>query len=228
MNQRAWILLEGEDRHNFLNPLMTNNTKNLESSPVIFAAFLNAQGRFLFDIFLWEENQVLILDVFKDSAEGLLNHLSRYKLRSKINLSLSQSYPLRSLPSWPKPFGRDMSNQERILKTIPFGVLDVIPEKGVILECGYDALGALDWESGCYLGQELMSKTKYRGEIRKSLKTVLFEGEVSGGDVIATAAQELAGEIRSIDQGCAIAMIRHEFLNKKLFVNSVALTIKNA
>ena len=228
MNQRAWIFIDGEDRHNFLNPLMTNNTKNLGKSPVIFAAFLNAQGRFLFDVFLWEENQILVLDVFKDSAEGLLNHLSRYKLRSKVSLALNNSYALGELSSWPQPFDRAMSNQERILETIPFGVLDVIPEKGVILECGYDLLGALDWESGCYLGQELMSKTKHRGEIRKSLKTVLFEGEVFSGDVIVTSSQEPAGEIRSTDQGCAIAMIRHEFLDEKLFVNGICLTTKNA
>lgn len=55
----------------------------------------------------------------------------------------------------------------RILHIVPEGASDLIVDKSIILEYGYHHLGAICWEKGCYLGQELMAKTFHRGEIRK-------------------------------------------------------------
>lgn len=52
---------------------------------------------------------------------------------------------------------------------IPEGATDLEAERSIILEYGYDGLGALSWSKGCYIGQELMARTHHRGQVRKAL-----------------------------------------------------------
>lgn len=52
---------------------------------------------------------------------------------------------------------------------IPLDIHDFIPEKTIPLEYRMDLLNAIDWDKGCYLGQELTARTKYRGEVHKYL-----------------------------------------------------------
>lgn len=58
-------------------------------------------------------------------------------------------------------------NQRRLQLGIPEGSWDMVPEKAIPLECGLDDLGAISWQKGCYLGQELTARTKHRGLVRK-------------------------------------------------------------
>lgn len=36
-------------------------------------------------------------------------------------------------------------------------------EKSLLLEGGFDRLGGVDFNKGCYVGQELTARTRYRG-----------------------------------------------------------------
>ena len=45
-------------------------------------------------------------------------------------------------------------------------------EKAFILEYNFEEMQAIDFDKGCYIGQELITRTKRTGEIRKYLKTV--------------------------------------------------------
>ena len=67
-------------------------------------------------------------------------------------------------------------DEKRIDLCIPDGSRDMPFDKAIILENRMDELNAIDWNKGCYLGQELMARTKQRGLIRKELMTVNFEG----------------------------------------------------
>ncbi len=224
MFNRLYISITGQDRYTFLNGFMTNDALKLTSGEVLFSAFLNAQGKFLFDAFLCERDEVIVLDVHEDVRDDLFAHLSKYKLRSKVLIQKIDISPFEF--EWPLPFSKFMTNKERILKRIPFGAVDVISQKGFILECGFDELGAIDWKKGCYLGQELVAKTKYRGEIRKKLMPITFEGVLESNLIVTQDGAE-AGDVRSCDDGCALAMIRLEFANAPLFVDGIPIKVLN-
>src|SRR5207249_8784285 len=49
---------------------------------------------------------------------------------------------------------------------VPDGSRDLVPEKSILLEAGFDELNGVDWQKGCYIGQELTARTKYRGLIK--------------------------------------------------------------
>jgi folate-binding protein YgfZ len=52
---------------------------------------------------------------------------------------------------------------------VPDGSRDLIVDRALLLENGFDELNGVDWQKGCYMGQELTARTKYRALIRKRL-----------------------------------------------------------
>jgi len=66
----------------------------------------------------------------------------------------------------------------RIKLGVPDGSRDVLIDRGILLECGFDELNAIDWNKGCYMGQELTARTRYRGLVRKRLIPVRIQGNV--------------------------------------------------
>ncbi|MEZ5832303.1 MAG: folate-binding protein [Dongiaceae bacterium] len=104
----------------------------------------------------------------------------------------------------------------RIKLGVPDAGLDLTPEKSILLEHGFDELGAIDWQKGCYMGQELTARTRYRGLVRKRLLPVRIEGTPPApGTPLMLGGDEL-GEMRSTsaDGTLGLAMIRLEALAK--------------
>ncbi|RZI45591.1 YgfZ/GcvT domain-containing protein [Candidatus Finniella inopinata] len=100
-------------------------------------------------------------------------------------------------------------DRHRILLGVGDGSRDVPVQKGIILEHNFDELGAMDWRKGCYIGQELMARTHYRGEIRKRLLPVKIEGPaVSYGAPIFDVEGQEVGEMRTYVDDCGLAMLR--------------------
>jgi folate-binding protein YgfZ len=100
----------------------------------------------------------------------------------------------------------------RLALGVPDGSRDIVVDKGLLLENGFDELNGVDWTKGCYMGQELTARTKYRGLVRKRLLPVELDGPVPAfGAIISLDGQE-AGELRSSAEGKALALLRLEAL----------------
>ncbi|WP_425406100.1 YgfZ/GcvT domain-containing protein [Hwanghaeella sp.] len=102
----------------------------------------------------------------------------------------------------------------RIPLGLPDGSRDMLPDKAILLENGFDELSGVDWEKGCYMGQELTARTKYRGLVKKRLLPVRFLAD-EGADVPEPGSQVLfdardAGEIRSVAGAVGLALLRLE------------------
>jgi folate-binding protein YgfZ len=91
---------------------------------------------------------------------------------------------------------------------VPDGSRDLPVEKALLLESGFDELHGVDWDKGCYMGQELTARTKYRGLVKRRLFPVRVEGPLPApGTAIQRDGQEV-GEIRSGSGDRALAMLR--------------------
>jgi tRNA-modifying protein YgfZ len=96
----------------------------------------------------------------------------------------------------------------RITHGLPDGSRDMQVEKSLLLECGFDELHGIDWEKGCYLGQELTARTRYRGLVKRRLVPVTVDGALPPpGTPILLAGKEI-GEVRSGVDGLALAFFR--------------------
>ncbi len=101
-------------------------------------------------------------------------------------------------------------DRERIALGLPDGSRDLEVEKAILLENGFDELNGVAWDKGCYMGQELTARTKYRGLIKKRLMPVAIEGPVPPPGTPITANGEDAGEMRSSADGVGLALLRLE------------------
>ena len=91
---------------------------------------------------------------------------------------------------------------------VPDGSRDLPVEKALLLESGFDELHGVDWQKGCYMGQELTARTKYRGLIKRRLFPVKVEGVLPPpGTPVEHDGREV-GEIRSGLGDRALAMLQ--------------------
>ena len=115
----------------------------------------------------------------------------------------------------------------RIELGIPDGGRDLVPEKSILLEAGFDELNGVDWQKGCYIGQELTARTKYRGLIKKRLMPVEIDGPAPAPGAIVTADGREVGEMRSSRDGLGLALLRIEPVieGKQLKAGDTALVV---
>lgn len=101
----------------------------------------------------------------------------------------------------------------RLTLGIPDGAVDMIPEKSLPLECGFDELNGVSFTKGCYVGQEVTTRMKHRALVKKRLFPVTVGAGVKPGAPVVSGAVE-AGEIRSVVDGQAIALLRLDLADK--------------
>jgi folate-binding protein YgfZ len=94
------------------------------------------------------------------------------------------------------------------------GSRDLLVEKAILLEAGFDELHGVDWDKGCYMGQELTARTKYRALIKKRLVPVQIQGPLPEPGTIVKLGEQEAGEIRSGRGDLALALLRLEAMDE--------------
>lgn len=126
------------------------------------------------------------------------------------------------------PAGRDDYEALRIGLGLPDGSRDIEVEKGLLLESGFDELNGVDFKKGCYVGQELTARTKYRGLTKKRLLPLtLPPGHTAApGTPLLTADGKEAGEVRTSVSGRALALVRLEHREAPLTADGVAVTVE--
>ena len=103
----------------------------------------------------------------------------------------------------------DAYDLARIKLGVPDGSRDMQLEKTILLEAGFDELNGVDWKKGCYMGQELTARTKYRGLVKRRLMPVrILDGDMPAPGTPVMRDDREVGEIRSGAGSMALAMLR--------------------
>ncbi len=93
LENRGLISVSGEDAKEFLQNIITNDINKVSESNSIFSALLSPQGKYLFDFFVIKRDEGYLLDCDGNTVKNLMDNLSKYKIRSKVDLKdLSSSY----------------------------------------------------------------------------------------------------------------------------------------
>jgi folate-binding protein YgfZ len=102
----------------------------------------------------------------------------------------------------------------RLSLGVPDGSRDLPVEKALLLENGFDELNGVDWKKGCYVGQEVTARMKYRALVRKRLLPVRIEGDLPAPGTPVVLDGEEAGEMRSAADGWGLALLRLDVVEK--------------
>ena len=96
----------------------------------------------------------------------------------------------------------------RLSEGVPDGSRDLTVERALLLENGFDELNGVDWKKGCYVGQEVTARMKYRALVKKRLMPVRIDGAPPAPGTPILLGEEDAGEMRSAADGLGLALLR--------------------
>lgn len=263
---RAVIRVSGPDRVSFLQGLVSNDIEKITADHSGYGALLTPQGKFLFDFFIYQQDQDSLLIDCERGEDGaraaeFYKKLRMYKLRAKVELTdVTESYDVitvfgdgaltaLNLPDTagatapladgikavdprlsligarvllPKNELTQMAaigatesdaatyHQRRVTLGLPNGSEEMEIDRAILLENGFEELGGVDFKKGCYMGQELTARTKYRGLVRKRLLPITIIGPAPETGTAIMNGDKEAGIIRSIHGNGGLALIRLE------------------
>lgn len=92
---------------------------------------------------------------------------------------------------------RSQWDRNRIRLGLPDGSRDFEIERSTLAEGNADLLGAVDWQKGCWMGQEVTARMHYRGLAKRRLVPMRVDGPMPEYGTPVTRDGDAIGECRS-------------------------------
>ncbi|MBW4023248.1 MAG: folate-binding protein YgfZ [Proteobacteria bacterium] len=253
LDHRAVLSVEGDDRVSFLQGLVSQDMERAAPGQALWTALLTPQGKWLAEFFVFSDGGRLLLEVEAAQREMIATRLTRFRLRARVTITPSPlavqtawdgpvpEVPLglvaadprletagwRILSERPLPTNASAADWDahRLALGLPDGTRDLEPEKTVLLEAGFDELNGISWTKGCYMGQELTARTRYRGLVKRRLVPVAITGEApTPGTPVMSGGREV-GTMRSASGGRGLAVLRLDALQSEALTCGAATLI---
>ena len=107
-------------------------------------------------------------------------------------------------------------HQILIQNIVPLSHYDLEENKSLLLENNFENLNSISWDKGCYVGQEITARMKYRALLKKKIYSLeIKDGSPLIGQVIKDDENEF-GRIISIKNDSVLAMLKIELAEKKI------------
>jgi len=208
LENRAVILVSGADAESYLQGLITNDIKKAHEHNLLYAAVLTPQGKILFDFLISKTSEGFLLDILAIRAEALIKRLNMYKLRSAVEIKLLPDYKVYHTANAGLPDPRNNKIGNRLItnaaqqvtgdfadyekKRIEAGLPeseDFIYEDDFPLQCSFEELNGVSFDKGCYVGQEVTARTKYKGNIKYAFYKITSDTPIiADGKIIRSAS----------------------------------------
>lgn len=233
---RRLIGVSGPDAAEFLQNVMTADIRSVTADKMVYGLLLTPQGQLLHDFFVSPQparDDAFLLDVYAERAEDLLSRLSAFKLRAKVDFNALDpavvqiyAHPSEGFADPRRPAMGCRLYTGNVPAGAPRGTLDdyidfctrrgipdtpaMLPQKDFVADLNLDLLGAIAWDKGCYIGQEVTARMHYKGLAKKRL--MLVEGrDIAEGDMLFSNGR-VVGEVRQsnpreTEQGLAIVRL---------------------
>ena len=238
LNDRAVVAVDGPDSRGFLQGLLTQDVESLSAGEIRFAALLTPQGRLLFDLFLIGREEGCWIDCAADRRDDLISRLTLYRLRAKVIIAADEAQVFAAWGGDPgegwvadsrqaqlgfRAYGpervADLNahdyDRHRLAVGVP-GPADWGVDKTYPIEANFDLLNGIDFKKGCFVGQETTSRMKRRGVIKSRMAPIALDGATPDVGAELLAGELRAGEVLSLGDDRAMALLRLDRLEGSL------------
>lgn len=240
LDSRALISVMGEEAKPFLHNLLTQDVETLAEGELRFGALLSPPGRLLFDLFLLGQADGVLLDVATERRDALIQRLSMYRLRAKVEVAADDRPVFAAWPEAPAGFIPDPRtplmggrlygeatadaaeaayDAHRLSVGLPDPTADAPQDKTYPIEADFDLLNGIDFQKGCFVGQETTSRMKRRGTIKNRMLPLDFDGPSPAFGAEVLKGELRAGEVLSGQDGSVMALLRIDRLDGDLTVD---------
>ena len=119
LDDRGIISVSGLDSRNFLQNILTNDIDKVIKSNTIFSAIFTPQGKYLYEFFVIKSENGYFLDCDNEFTKEIVDHLLKYKLRSKVEIKdITSKYVVGAISL--EKF-EEIQNSEKInTQTVPY------------------------------------------------------------------------------------------------------------
>jgi aminomethyltransferase len=219
LSDHGRIRVSGEDRARLLHAMTTNHVQGLKPGESQYTFFLNAQGQIQADAYVLCYEDHFLLDVEPHTRHSLYEHLDRFIIADDVTLEdvTEQTFALGLGGAELKRIYGPVADKEAALKSLI--------NRGAILASAEDAeafrivkfrprygrditdrslpqetqqMHAVNFQKGCYLGQEIVERVRSRGHINRLLMGFTGDSEhaPAPGTKVAYGGKE-DGEVTS-------------------------------
>jgi folate-binding protein YgfZ len=248
LTSRALIRVSGPDARPFLHNLLTQDVETLAQGELRFGALLSPPGRLLFDLFIFGEADGVLLDVAAERRDALIQRLSMYKLRANVAVEADErpvfvgwggavegfAIDPREAALGGRRYGGEIKTNaseddwqaHRLGVGAPDPTQDAPADKTYPIEANFDLLNGIDFQKGCFIGQETTSRMKRRGTIKNRMMPLEFDGPAPAFGVEILNGELRAGEVLSGRDGVAMALVRVDRLDGELTVDGRPVRVR--
>jgi folate-binding protein YgfZ len=196
---RGVVKVAGADAATFLDGLITADLDKVKAGAARYAALLTPQGKIIADFIVVKavENDHYFLDCPRALAPTLAQRLNFYKLRAKVIVEdLSETLGVLAVWDGTAASGPGLSYADPRLPALGLRCMisthDAFPH-----EADMDQLSGVDFDKGCFVGQEVVSRMEHRGTARTRVVPVAFDGPPPEAGVTVTAGDTTLGMMGS-------------------------------
>ncbi len=141
-------------------------------------------------------------------------------LRGFFDAAPETALPTKPLEDW---------HANRLRLGIAEGARDMPPGTIFPLEYGFAQMHAIDFKKGCFIGQEVTSRTHRKGSLRKKLRALaLAAADGQQGDKLMAGIGDdarVGGELVARHGQIGLALIREDAIDEALSLNGHAVTL---
>jgi len=212
-----------------------------------YGAFLRPQGKLIGDALLHAvATDDIRVDVPLSVRDELLAKLNMYKLRAQVAIEAMDTPVFVAFDGVPDGFLAD-PRSDIIGAKFGFGSgshtvnataedwaawrmdlglaeagTDFGPDELYAIDANLDLLGAIDFYKGCYVGQELTSRMKRRGQIKTRVLPLRHRGALVPGAEILSGERK-AGEVLASSHERSLGLMRLDRCDGELSCNATAV-----
>ena len=223
---------DGDEQEAFLQSLVTNDVLRAAPDTLVYAALLTPQGKYLSDFLVWRTaTGDFRIDIATALAGDLVKRLTMYRLRRPIEITHAEADVTAYWGGDPGAGMRDPRHPDlgwrvhglvgigaeagdydlhRLKLGVPESATDLVVGDSYILEYDFERMGGVDFRKGCYVGQEIVARMKFKTELRKGLCAVTVTGTAPPMTPLHTADGKPAGTLLSNRDGHGLAHLRFD------------------
>ena len=179
------------------------------------------------DILIDEVKSLYSYSIFNLHYETDNIILSNDPRNNNLGKKLILNHKIKITDNYIKEISETEYHEILIASTTPYSPFDILENKSLLLENNFENINAIDWDKGCYVGQEITARMKYRGLLKKKLYSLkLKAGSVLAGDELIINNKKI-GKIVSIANSNIFALLNINYVNE-LKKNNKVLTINDS
>jgi len=116
--------------------------------------------------------------------------------------------------------------KHRLSLGVPEGGKDLVRDRSFPMQWGYDKLNAIDFNKGCYVGQEVTARTKHIGSVRKMVYKIQAASTLPDAGTPVMADEKEIGHMASSIGNIGLALLNIEVVESSVPLYSGEVTIR--